>query len=524
MPRLKPPVSLKEQCVHSIVKHMDSYWCKDYIHNWLDEKRRYLFVIGPFEDLPSSLIELIIEELNTSGKLQKHHLHLLLLYQLERLVLSRCTSEFGFIISLLAVRCKKLRHLGLKGRTLPRQTLNEVFRSLSLLQTVDLSQTNVTDQTISVIASSCKHIRVLNLSDTRVTDMGISSLCHGVMSADINPKEKPDISKSLIKLDLYGTAVTYKGIQCALVNMPNLQEVTHSALLYAVAKLKASRDTMTELAQVSGGSLPELGPLQLRFLQSDEFGSGRLGEYGDAQLISPAINLCPNIQYVHLRDLGNVEPDSLLPLSTLNNVIDLVLQFDEYDLVDFFLQILPLLQKHGETLRNLQLQFVNNINIVVIAYLCPELQVLGIHGVNSCTCDAAKYFSTPQNIKPRLCHLKSVNIHNSQEEMDFQLPAESLKVMLGSPLLEKIVIVAQDNLTDEILIEIAHTSKLPNLKILSLTMCNNITIESIRNVIRLNNPLETLNIIYCQKITIDNFHKLQKYIKIRRLPVELSWS
>ncbi|XP_045596527.1 uncharacterized protein [Procambarus clarkii] len=528
MPRPKPPGCLKVQCVRSIVNNMDKYWCQDYMQNWLDQSKSYLFVLGPFEDLPSPLIELIIEELNTSGKLRKHHLHLLLLYHLERLVLTRCTSEFGYIISLCAVRCKKLRHIGLKGRTLPRKILNEMFKSLSLLQTVDLSQTNVTDQTISVISAYCKHVRVLNLSDTDVTDMGVSSLCHGIMSSDILPTEKPHISKSIIKLDLYGTAVTDKGIQCALVNLPNLQEITHSTLLYALANLKKSREKMAEVSVDIGSIVPEFGPLKLRFLQCDEFGSGNLGHFANAQFINPAINLCPNIQYVHLRDLGNIKTDSLLPLLTLNNVIDLVLEFNGPNQVSFCTQIVPLLHKHGETLRNLQLRFVANINLIVIAYLCPELNTLSLDGLNTYSdYDPSKVHAVPRDVKPSFSHLKSININcapiSEVLALTFHVPTDGLRLILESPVLEKIIVIEQDNLNDEILINAVRTSKFPRLRLLSLTQCKNITIESIRYVIRLNNPLETLHIIYCQNITNVDYHKLEKYVEKQRLLVELAW-
>ncbi|KAK8741651.1 hypothetical protein OTU49_002319 [Cherax quadricarinatus] len=403
-----------------------------------------------------------------------------------------------------------------------------MFKSLSFLQTVDLSQTNVSDQTISVISAYCKHVRVLNLSDTDITDMGVSSLCHGVMSPDILPTEKPHISTSLIKLDLYGTAVTDKGIQCALVNLPNLQEITHSTLLYAVANLKKSREKMAEVAVDINGIIPEFTPLMLRFLQCDEFGSGNLGHFANAQFISAAISLCPNIQYVHLRDLGNIKTDSLVPLLTLNNVIDLVLEFNGPDQVDFYTQIVPLLHKHGETIRNLHLRFVNNINVTVIAYLCPELSTLSLDGLNSySSVDSAKTHSVPRDVKPSFSHLKSININcaprHEYEALNYHVPADSLRLILGSHVLEKIIVIEQDNLCDEILIDAVHTTKFPHLKLLSLTQCKNITIESIRSVIRLNNPLETLHIIYCQNITNVDYHKVEKYVKKQRLLVELAW-
>ncbi|XP_042856820.1 uncharacterized protein LOC122243351 isoform X2 [Penaeus japonicus] len=529
MPQPRPPGSLKEQCVRNITVNMDSFWCQDYIKNWLSQSKSLIFVLGPFEDLPSTLIEMIIEELNASGKLRKHHLHLLLLYHLERLKLSRETSEFSYILSLLAQRCKKLRHLGLKSRNLPRKMVNEIFINLELLQTVDLSQTNVADQTLSVMGAYAKHIRVLNLADTDVTDIGISSLCHGIKMSTIHPSEKTHISQSLLKLDLYGTVVTPKGIQCALINMPNLKEIVHSTLLFSVSKLVESRQRMAEEALVLGGDIQELGPLQLRAVQSDEFGGGAFGVFADAEHITTALSVCPSVQYLYLRDISNVKSNSFLPISKLKNVIDLVLTLSDDVHVDFYEQIFPLLQCHGESLRRLHLQNVQKINVELIGHLCPELQILELDG-NNTYCHSgqvSKEFKNKKS-KPKFNNLKSLNLshvpNDILESLEFQISAECLRLTLGSPLLEKVSVMGQDLLTNEILLDVMQTTKLPHLSFLSLTLCNNIDNVSIWTLIHLNNPLSELNLIDCQEITFGDYNGFQKYIKKNKLALKISWA
>lgn len=51
MPQPRPPGNLKEQCLRSIIKNIDSYWCRDYIKNWLEGSKNLMYVLGPFEDL-----------------------------------------------------------------------------------------------------------------------------------------------------------------------------------------------------------------------------------------------------------------------------------------------------------------------------------------------------------------------------------------------------------------------------------------------------------------------------------------
>lgn len=524
MPQPRPPGSLKEQCVRNITVNIDSFWCQDYIKNWLDQSKSLIFVLGPFEDLPSTLIELIIEELNASGKLRKHHLHLLLLYHLERLKLSRETSEFSYILSLLAQRCKKLRHLGLKSRNLPRKMVNEIFINLELLQTVDLSMTNVADQTLSVIGAYSKHIRVLNLADTDVTDIGISSLCH-----DLRVSQNTHISRSLLKIDLYGTVVTPKGIQCALINMPNLKEIVHSTVLFSVSKLVESRQRMAEEASVLGGVVPELGPLQLRALQSDEFGSGVFGDFADGEHITSALKVCPSVQYLYLRDISNVKSNTFLPILNLENVIDLVLTLTEEVHVDFYKEIMPLLQRHGESLRRLHLQNVQKINVEVIGHLCPELHTLELDGNNTyCHSNLVSKEFKNKKVKPTFSHLKSVILNRVPndivESIEFQIPAECLRLTLGSPLLEKVSVMGQDLLTNEILLDVMHTTKLPHLGFLSFTLCNSIDSAPIWTLLHLNNPLSELNLIDCQEITFGDYNGFKKYVKKNKFALKISWA
>lgn len=371
--------------------------------------------------------------------------------------------------------------------------------------------------------------RVLNLSDTDVTDRSISSLCCGVRRVGIDSTEKPDISKSLIKLDLHGTVVTPLGIQCALMDLPNLQEITHSMLMYAVAKLQMRQVKMAEFISDVERTVSKIRPLKIRLLQSDEFGKGNV-LVADAQFISPAINLCPRIQYVHLRDLSNVKTESLFPLLSLNDVIDLVLQFNEYEHVDFDTQIVPLLHMHGKTLHNLQLHSVQNINITVIACLCTKLQTLELDGCNSyCKSNPTTAFSVSGNLRANFDNLKSVNISHTpmfktETLMNFQMSSNCLKLILGSPLLEKIVFREQINLTDKILLDVTNTTKLSCLKTLSLTLCNSITMRSLWNVIRLYNPLESLHLIDCRGITKRDYYNLKRYLSKQKLQVEIDWA
>lgn len=357
-----------------------------------------------------------------------------------------------------------------------------------------------------------------------MTDIGISSLCH-----DLRVSQNTHISRSLLKIDLYGTVVTPKGIQCALINMPNLKEIVHSTVLFSVSKLVESRQRMAEEASVLGGVVPELGPLQLRALQSDEFGSGVFGDFADGEHITSALKVCPSVQYLYLRDISNVKSNTFLPILNLENVIDLVLTLTEEVHVDFYKEIMPLLQRHGESLRRLHLQNVQKINVEVIGHLCPELHTLELDGNNTyCHSNLVSKEFKNKKVKPTFSHLKSVILNRVPndivESIEFQIPAECLRLTLGSPLLEKVSVMGQDLLTNEILLDVMHTTKLPHLGFLSFTLCNSIDSAPIWTLLHLNNPLSELNLIDCQEITFGDYNGFKKYVKKNKFALKISWA
>ncbi|KAK7066161.1 hypothetical protein SK128_021006, partial [Halocaridina rubra] len=398
-----------------------------------------------------------------------------------------------------------LRHIALKSNSLPHQQMNKAFVSLPLLQTVDLSQTNVSDQMLGVIACYCEQIKYLNLCNSRVTDVGIISLCQGPRNCSPDTKKVTAIAKSLVRLKLHGTFVTAEGLQIALLCMSNLQELSHSALLYALGNMKDCNSLTSSFCDKNGTLLLEKKTFSLKHVMSDDFGCFVLGLLSDARLITHAVKLCPNICYLHLTDLTHVEEDSLLPLLELDSIIDLTLHFEEKEDVNFYTLIVPLLVKHGPTINTLRLRHVQKTNIAVIACLCPELQILSLES-NSFYSESNPSYITPVKVEPSFQHLKVINVYNSiggnlQEHISYQIPADNLKLLLKSPPLEDIFLICQDALIDDMLIEVANTTQLKYLKSIQFMLCNNITIKSIWALMHLRNPLSTLSLMDCQQIT-----------------------
>ena len=52
----KAEKSLQKICIENICKHIDTVWCKHFIENYY-KKSHYRYVIGPFDELPPSIIQ-----------------------------------------------------------------------------------------------------------------------------------------------------------------------------------------------------------------------------------------------------------------------------------------------------------------------------------------------------------------------------------------------------------------------------------------------------------------------------------
>ncbi|XP_068203079.1 uncharacterized protein [Palaemon carinicauda] len=530
MPQHRPPGSLKQQCIRNIGRNMDKLWAKDYVKNWHEQSKTLSFVLGPFEDLPGTVVELLIEELVNTKRLRKHHLQILLVYHLERFVL-RKETDFEKAITLLLSRCKNLRHLGLRSSTLPHRLLTKVFVSLEHLQTVDLSQTNIADATMATLGDNCRNIRVLNLSDSSATDKAIAGLIYGHNPPPtVNPFETTALSRKLTHLNVYGSHVTANGVLSALVYMPNLQELNHSELLASIATLSSSDVDLRLFREYRNVAPTENPTLNLRQLQCDEYGFHTSGMCCDASLISLGVTMCPLIRSINFGDLISVRRDSLLPLLMLDEVDDLLLYFEEKEEVDFYEHIVPLLMKFGPALRKLQLRSVHRVNLKVVACLCSELRVLRLVA-NSYYCDRnpGEALFSLSKVKPSFKHLKIVSINNEvggnlHEHMKTQIPADSIRLLLQSPCIEEISLIDQDTLTDDVLIASANETNFPRLKEVQFVVCNNITVTSIWELMHLKNPMSTLRLIDCKQITVNDYKDLIKYVKRNKFALEVTWS
>ena len=145
MPRVVQTASLplKELCLRSITNRIDSYWCKDFLEKY-SGTIHFMYVLGPFDDLPPNLIHDIWLCLKRRKLLRKHHGYLLISPYLTKLDLSHC-EDLTLSLLLASQRCFQLSNLDLSHNRLPKDMFSKAIPNFTKITSLSMSYSNVSD-------------------------------------------------------------------------------------------------------------------------------------------------------------------------------------------------------------------------------------------------------------------------------------------------------------------------------------------------------------------------------------------
>ena len=151
MPRVKQKASstLKQLCLNSIADKMDSYWCRDFLEKYYGHTH-FVYVIGPFDELPPNLIHDIWLCLKTRKLLRKHHSYLLVSPYAGSLDLSHCEADLSHMLHLASQRCFQLTNLSLASNKLPKDMFSKTLPMFTKLNTLSLAYSNVNNEQVSL--------------------------------------------------------------------------------------------------------------------------------------------------------------------------------------------------------------------------------------------------------------------------------------------------------------------------------------------------------------------------------------
>jgi hypothetical protein len=229
--------------------------------------------------------------------------------------------------------------------------------------------------------------------------------------------------------------------------------------------------------------------------------------------------LCPYITKVDMTLMcdGIVKDADLVSLLSLKNLyilkIDQILpvNFNEVTFrysggITFEGGVLPLLKKFGNSLKKLELDvFFLDLDILTIMQFCHKLQYLYLHM-------RSKFDRWPKEEEkksvnkreiPILKHLEELMLC-SDDSLHSLVPEDIVLTLLSSPLLSFISIKLFNNLTDKIIRKATHVNSFRHLERLWLTYCNEVTKYGVNLFLQQNNPLKSLKLIRCDKITFED--------------------
>ncbi|XP_071445966.1 uncharacterized protein [Hetaerina americana] len=538
MPQCKPVKSLKAACLHNITKNMDNVWCKNYKDNFLGQGA-FIYVDGPFEFLPGFLVCDLLRILKKERLLQRHHLHLLITSNIERLDLSKDTADMAPILNLISFRCKdSLKELSLaRCSRIPRLVLKNMISVLGNLEVLDLSWINVHDDILETVGANCSKLRELDVSLSHyVSDRGINHLFN-----DEDWDHRFGKCKALTKLHIQDTRVSASGVEAALRQLPNLQHLNHPKVVTAL-------DIMHRADWEAGVTIP---PYRLKSLFAD-YRSGN--NYPSSDLpdvsLSVATDVCPNATDAHLlayrfRD----NPDSILSLCklkylrVLNIIVDDGGEDDSKAHMDFFSHaVTPVLQSCGKSITYISLgEFPPGVDVGIIGMCCPFLQELNLafnKGYKNSACKVSSSCDTHFSSLKRLnlvfiCSnvvifkdLSQPNPEaNAPDLPSIDLPPVHMKSLLSSPALEAVFIRESSVLTDQLLREVlSKGQKFTHLREMELEQCHNITSQFVYSLLNLPGPLKSLKLWECRQLTRSDVNSFKSVCRKNRWDFHIDWT
>uniref|UniRef100_A0A3Q3IX30 Uncharacterized protein n=1 Tax=Monopterus albus TaxID=43700 RepID=A0A3Q3IX30_MONAL len=217
-------LSLRRLCLLSLADNMKNVWVKDYADNYLDHYS-FRHIMGPFNLLPSELVEDLMSLLCTRKQLSRAALHLLLVPQLRNLSLQKCPGLVtSALCSHIAARCQGLWSLDLSGaQQLPSKVLSETLHCIPNVRSLSLAGMPCDRYVIRTIAHRCRLLRHLDVS-----------CCHFLSPAALLPLGGGAFS--LLALDIGFGEQEGDPVAAAaylLLSLPCLERVAMEGLLQA---------------------------------------------------------------------------------------------------------------------------------------------------------------------------------------------------------------------------------------------------------------------------------------------------
>ncbi|CAJ1970729.1 unnamed protein product [Sphenostylis stenocarpa] len=393
---------------------------------------------------------------------------------LERLRLGRCKGITDLGIGCIAVRCGKLRHVGLRwcirvtdyGAGLIAMKCKEI-RSLDLsympitekclqqiLQLEHLEDLilehclGIEDDGLATLQANCKSMKMLNLSKCRIGRVGIASLTN--------------VAQNLEKLILSSSLVVTPVVAKCLQRFSRLQLVKLDGCLGTKSGLKAIGNSCTSLKELNLSKCVGVTDENLSFLVKTNKDLEKLDitccRMITRESISSLTNSCLRITSLRMESCSLINREGFLFIGRCQLL-------EELDVTD---------------------TEIDDIGLCSISR-CTKLSSLKLGICLTITDNGLKHIA---NSCSKLRHL---DLYRSSRITDEGIVA----IALGCPSLKVVNIAYNCNITDS---SLAFLSKCQRLRTLEIRGCPHISPQGLSNIVAGCKHLEILDIKKCRKI------------------------
>jgi hypothetical protein len=324
--------------------------------------------------------------------------------------------------------------------------------------------------------------RVLDVNYcSRVTDTGIEWLI----------LQSSDLRNTLHELFISCRSVTKRGTQMAVQHFSALQVIENQKIFDVL------------VAVVKSAAIVSLPPQVLKFafirLNIRPAGLYRKGNLG------LVVGCCPGLLDLTIVVKKGLKDSDLFCLTNLKNLRVLRImgvKSSTGDEITFDMGIAPVLKVIGNSLKVLDLAYLEVVDIWTIVKFCPNLNSLVFQR------QSQSLSSLSENEVIQLRKEKGRVIFEDLKilECGFNLSNDILFGLLSCPLLEEVEISDCDALTDNFLQEAMTNGIFKNLEVLSFTACNLVTKQGLDALLINENRLEEIIFSFCNKVTLRNVY------------------
>ncbi|XP_072112936.1 uncharacterized protein [Mobula birostris] len=545
MPRRQRPQSLKHLCLRNMAANMKDVWAKDYTDNYLSEYH-FLYLVGPFNDLASDLVQDLLQLLGKTRRLTRAFLHLLLVPHLLELSLRSCSGLVNNTISwIISARCQGLTSLDLHGCSrIQPHALVDLVECLPRLRRLMLSGTQCNGRVLLAVGQGCGDLQELDVSRCReVTPLDLLQLVYDraraafrllrlrrLLAEDTSPLPSPSD---------YASALAF-----LLLALPGLEYVANPHLPEALTLIcqqhfEKGRDFLRT------GGFPGLAELARCGVQAGSPASLSLRrlEVASGHSLCALTSTCRAVEEVVVACDGGLQ--ELWHLGSWERLSRLALEcegFQERLLGD----VTPFLAQFGSRLRLLSLiNFQLESSLGDVLRLCPNLRVFQaeLHpptGTLKCVpideeAEAQQEAEAEADLPSAswtFLHLKDFSVRLADSPLtaaslprssQLSLQSALISVLTGSPQLGRLSLVnipvSLDRVFQPVLERPGSLAQLTELSLAHSVVSS----STIGQLMAADNEMSTLDLRYCQHIHRRHYDRFVKEAAKSNYDLQIHW-